>query len=620
MKKNITINLFGRLYPIDEDAYQVLLKYEESLRNYFSKQEGGGEIVNDIEARIAELFDEARAEGHDIITIEDVQNIIVRIGNPKQMEEEGSSESIESRNEETEVKSETAGTNNEEPQHGASNSQNEGYAKSESTTNVKRKKMFFRDGKDQKLCGVLSGCAAYFGGTAFAWRICFVALFFFGWILSGLMLPGFLFMDQIFSDGYVSITNHTVPSLQFWLILAYFLVALIAPKSRTTEDQMRMKGIEVTPENIAKEVAEESKKATSQQNNGCANGCLSALVLFFKLIAGMLLFAFAIIVLLSVLGLVALLTIPIDGEFADMYKESLIDTLILGNTNSITIAICLLIILIVPIYCLIHSILVNKEKAKRMGRWQRIFWTALWLVAGITMLFSANNLMDDLSNIEIATTENQYNDSLNDGTWLTPEDSTFLADGGWTLVKREACHKQGYTRTGEYYTGDESVRYIDVFNEYGKQIFRAERTETDLENGTYTLTAVARAWGTGAFIYAIADSVIYMKEIPQHGFAQGEIWENACDFINNAGSTRIKVIGNKQLSQLEEQILKDDELARKIASAHDNNGYGWSVVTITDIQSKSGKISYGVTNDPELTDVTFQGEWFSATDFELTKK
>ena len=44
MKKNITINLCGRLYQIDEDAYELLSQYIEALRSYFKKQEGGEEI------------------------------------------------------------------------------------------------------------------------------------------------------------------------------------------------------------------------------------------------------------------------------------------------------------------------------------------------------------------------------------------------------------------------------------------------------------------------------------------------------------------------------------------------------------------------------------------------
>ena len=76
MKKNITINLCGRLFQIDEDAYEMLQKYIESLRSSFGKQDGGDEIVDDIEARIAELFAEQNQQGIEAITIDHVKDII----------------------------------------------------------------------------------------------------------------------------------------------------------------------------------------------------------------------------------------------------------------------------------------------------------------------------------------------------------------------------------------------------------------------------------------------------------------------------------------------------------------------------------------------------------------
>ena len=49
MKKNITINIFGQLYAFDEDAYELLKNYEDSLRSAFSSQPGGYEIADDID-------------------------------------------------------------------------------------------------------------------------------------------------------------------------------------------------------------------------------------------------------------------------------------------------------------------------------------------------------------------------------------------------------------------------------------------------------------------------------------------------------------------------------------------------------------------------------------------
>ena len=88
MKKNITINLCGRLFQIDEDAYELLQQYIESLRQSFGREEGGEEIVNDIEARIAELFAELKQQGIEAITIEHVKDIITRIGKPEELKGE----------------------------------------------------------------------------------------------------------------------------------------------------------------------------------------------------------------------------------------------------------------------------------------------------------------------------------------------------------------------------------------------------------------------------------------------------------------------------------------------------------------------------------------------------
>ena len=87
MKKNISVNIFGTLYPIDEDAYELLQKYNENMRRYYSRMEDGEEIADDIEHRVAELLSELRAQGVMAITIEHVKEIITRIGDPQEMDD-----------------------------------------------------------------------------------------------------------------------------------------------------------------------------------------------------------------------------------------------------------------------------------------------------------------------------------------------------------------------------------------------------------------------------------------------------------------------------------------------------------------------------------------------------
>ena len=63
MKKSIEINLGGRIFNIDDDAYELLNEYIESLRANFKDNEEGEEIVADIELRLGELCEERMHDG-----------------------------------------------------------------------------------------------------------------------------------------------------------------------------------------------------------------------------------------------------------------------------------------------------------------------------------------------------------------------------------------------------------------------------------------------------------------------------------------------------------------------------------------------------------------------------
>ena len=86
MKKNIQINLFGTLYNIDDDAYNLLEQYIDSMRRYFSNQDGGEEIADDIEHRVAELLWQKKQQGMEAVDIDSVKEIISQIGNPQDID------------------------------------------------------------------------------------------------------------------------------------------------------------------------------------------------------------------------------------------------------------------------------------------------------------------------------------------------------------------------------------------------------------------------------------------------------------------------------------------------------------------------------------------------------
>src|ERR1700749_4291773 len=88
MKQVININFHGHVVPIEVSAFDLLKQYTESLSRYFANEEGKEEIINDIESRIGELFQERLKNGSTCITDEDVNAIIRSMGRPEDFETE----------------------------------------------------------------------------------------------------------------------------------------------------------------------------------------------------------------------------------------------------------------------------------------------------------------------------------------------------------------------------------------------------------------------------------------------------------------------------------------------------------------------------------------------------
>ena len=83
MKITLSVNLGGYSFNIDEDAYDELRAYLENLGIWFAQEESSGEILNDIEARIAELLRAKLSDYKQVITIEDVKSVISVLGTPE---------------------------------------------------------------------------------------------------------------------------------------------------------------------------------------------------------------------------------------------------------------------------------------------------------------------------------------------------------------------------------------------------------------------------------------------------------------------------------------------------------------------------------------------------------
>ena len=581
MKKNITINMLGRLYAIDEDAYGLLQQYIDTLRSYFAHKPDGKEIADDIEARIAELFDDLKTQGIEAINIQHVQDIITRIGDPKEMVEE------EPLDEETAVQEEELA---EEKSMG-------NRLKEEIVAYFERLrksgKRLYRDPTDKKITGLLAGCARYFGGDPLWWRLACVLLVF------------ITFNTSLSSGRFFHVTPFTWTPL--WLVLIYFMISIITPVAQNPEDRLKMKGKDVTPQNLAQEVTEEHVQAdTPQPRRSGASGCVAG---FFKiillLIKGVFILACIVagLVLVAALAtLIVLLTMPDlfgDVEFAKLYSHAVSPSL------SIVCVVGMAGVLFIPLYCGIHSILSNTQKLMPMGTPQRLMWAGLWTVSLIVAIVSgiaigarmtiAERKMDDIRH-EAYIKENTHN-----GVFINETDWDFLNQGGWYLLVAPSNRENHYTSSGEYYTGNQGMRYLSGYSEWGLG-YQVEREKTEVTPGTYTLSVAARTNGKGAYVYAIADGRKYMVEIPANGNTGGDVWAEA-----------------KRRLSIADSLSSDPDRTyyQNIVEANDGNGYGWNRIEIKNIRSTKGSVRYGISTKSSFTGTTFAGQWVSAADFNL---
>jgi len=83
MKRVETININGIVFNIDDDAYGKLAAYLDVLGKNFENEQGGRDIIADIEARISELFAERDGGISRVVTTADVMKVIETLGTPE---------------------------------------------------------------------------------------------------------------------------------------------------------------------------------------------------------------------------------------------------------------------------------------------------------------------------------------------------------------------------------------------------------------------------------------------------------------------------------------------------------------------------------------------------------
>jgi phage shock protein PspC (stress-responsive transcriptional regulator) len=292
MKKTLQINIGGFFFTIEEDAYHKLSNYLNALKSYFSSYESCDEIVQDIEARIAEKFFEKQPQ-NGIIENEDVDKIIASMGSVSDFEALKEDEDLQSEK----VYEQNNGQQNRQTQTVGG---------------------LYRDGKRKALGGVLAGIAHKYNFDVVWARILFLvfALGLIGegvgpfmillYVIAWIVVPVRNDLEESptvrkfyrnpedkviggVASGLASYLKMDVKILRIIFVISGFLVIgiilyllfwIVAPVAHSVTQKLQLEGQAVTIQNIEKSV--KSKEAPQEASR---ESTLSKILLFpFRLI------------------------------------------------------------------------------------------------------------------------------------------------------------------------------------------------------------------------------------------------------------------------------------------------------------------------------------------------
>lgn len=203
MRRSFPVNINGRIYNIDEDAYQRLNQYFDNLRTAFANDP---EVAEDIEARVAEHFDSNITNPNSVVTLADVNRVILTMGQPDEICDGDTAPHAES---DSGIKVDcNSAAQTPPPYQGVS------------SRSAPQSRRLYRDTSNTVLGGVLSGLAVYMGWDPTAIRILFVV-----------------------------ITLLTA----FWpMFIGYLIAWLVIPAANTPSRQLQMRGYPVTVDNVGR--------------------------------------------------------------------------------------------------------------------------------------------------------------------------------------------------------------------------------------------------------------------------------------------------------------------------------------------------------------------------------
>ena len=208
MKEVERVSLGGYPFTFEKDAATLAQKYLHELETYYKKREGGSEILEGIEERMAELLQERR--GRDgIVTREDIEHVTKILGKPEDIE--------------------------------AGDEENDGQARNTRYTEPFPHRRLYRDVSNKVVGGVCSGLGAYLNVDPVLFRILF-AVFTLIWI--------FIFGHR----HYFLFPFLSTP------VVIYIILWIYMPAARTVQERWEQRGEDGTVNSIERNIEKGAKE------------------------------------------------------------------------------------------------------------------------------------------------------------------------------------------------------------------------------------------------------------------------------------------------------------------------------------------------------------------------
>ena len=183
------VSIGGDAFTLEVAAYEIVKQYLDELNEHYTPLEGGAEVMEGIEERMAELLYE-KCGDDGVASVDDVNEIIAILGKPSAIESE----------------------DDPEPKR----------AEAPETKKTGTKKRLYRDPTNKMLGGVCSGLAAYFKIDVVIIRIIFIALFVLGISLHGIN-------SHWHFSGFDGVS-----------VLAYIALWIAMPEAKTVQQRWEM--------------------------------------------------------------------------------------------------------------------------------------------------------------------------------------------------------------------------------------------------------------------------------------------------------------------------------------------------------------------------------------------